>query len=72
MNVSDGSYLMLHSWKVKVFTVLELFGKKEQEEQAVKFPPPPPFPLGLRNILQQCNDLFSVSVYRFYKESTAL
>ena len=51
MNVSNGSYLMLHSWKVKLFTVFELFGKKEQEEQAVKFPPPPPFQLGLRNIL---------------------
>ena len=30
MNVSNDSYLMLHSWVVIVFTVLELFGKKQQ------------------------------------------
>ena len=51
MNVSNGSYLMLRRWKVAVFTVFELFGKKEQEERAVKFPQPPPSKLGLRNIL---------------------
>ena len=51
MNVSNGSYLMLHSWKVTVFTVFELFGKKEHEEGAVKFAQPPPPKLGLRNIL---------------------
>ena len=51
MNLSNGSYLMLHSLKVTVFTVLELFGKKEQEEGAVKFPQPPPPKLGLSNIL---------------------
>ena len=28
MNVSNGSYLMLHSGKVTVFTVFELFDKK--------------------------------------------
>ena len=42
MNVSNGSYYMVHSWKVAVFTVFELFGKKEPEEVAVKFPQPPP------------------------------
>ena len=51
MNVSNGSYLMLRRWKVAVFTVFELFGKKEQEERAVKFSQPPPPKLGLRNIL---------------------
>ena len=30
MKVSNGSYLMLHSWKVTVFTVFELLGKKQQ------------------------------------------
>ena len=49
---------MPHSWKVAVFTVFELFGKKQQGEGAVKFPPPPPPKLGLRNILQQCHDFF--------------
>ena len=51
MNVSNGSYLMLRRWKVAVFTVFELFGKKEQEERAVKFPQPPPAKLGLKDIL---------------------
>ena len=58
MNVSNGGYLMPRSWKVAVFTVFELFGKKQQGEGAVKFPPPPPPKLGLRNILQQCHDFF--------------
>ena len=51
MNVSNDSYLMLHSWEVIVFTVLELFGKKQQGDGAVKFMPSQPPKLGLRNIL---------------------
>ena len=58
MKVSNDSYLMLLSWKVTVFTVLELFGKKQQGDGAVKFPPSQPHKLGLRNILQQCSDFF--------------
>ena len=60
MNESNGSYLMLYSSKVTVFTVFELFDKKQHGGGggAVKFPPPPPPKLGLRNILQQCNDFF--------------
>ena len=50
MNESNGSYLMLYSSKVTVFTVFELFDKKQQGG-AVKFPPPPPPKLGLRNLL---------------------
>ena len=30
--MSNGSYLMLHSWKVTVFTVFELLGKKQQRK----------------------------------------
>ena len=30
MNVSIGSYLILQSWKLTVFTVFQLFGKKQQ------------------------------------------
>ena len=54
MNESNGSYLMLYSSKVTVFTVFELFDKKQHGGGgggAVKFPPPPPPKLGLRNIL---------------------
>ena len=58
MNVSNGFYFMLQSQKVTIFTVFELFCEKQQGERAVKFPPPPPLKLGLRNILQQCNDFF--------------
>ena len=58
MNMSNGNYFMLHSWKATVFTVFELFDKKQQGEEAVEFPPPPPPKLGLRNILQQCNNFF--------------
>ena len=51
MDESNGSYLMLYSRKVTVFTVFELFDKKQQGEGAVKFPPPSSPKLGLRNIL---------------------
>ena len=51
MNVSNGNYFILESWKVTVFTVFELFGKKKQGEGAVKFLPLPPLNLVLRNIL---------------------
>ena len=49
MNVSIGSYLMLQSRKVTVFTVFQLFGKKQQG-RAGKTYPPPPLKLRLRNI----------------------
>ena len=51
MNLSNDSYFMLQSQKVTIFTVFELFAKKQQGEGAVKFPPPPPLKLGLKNIL---------------------
>ena len=40
MNVYNGSYLMLHSWKVTVFTVFELFDKKTAGGGGGKILPP--------------------------------